>query len=108
MDSVTVLLWLKGNRLSHWRTSYYKVILISICPVAKLLERSGMSKMALLHTLYCLVEGDHMKTIADAVRGILDGHIILSRDGCKSHFPAIDIQNSVSRIMKEIVSEETL
>lgn len=75
----------------------------------KLMERAGNSDKGSITALYTvLVEGDDMtEPIADETRSILDGHIILSRAlAAKNHYPAIDVQQSVSRVMNAIVSKE--
>ncbi len=75
----------------------------------RILERSGRSKTGTITAIYTvLVEGDDFnEPIADAVRGILDGHIILSRAiAAKNHYPSVDVLNSVSRLFPELANKE--
>ena len=75
----------------------------------KILERSGRSDKGAITAIYTvLVEGDDFnEPIADAVRGILDGHIILSRQiAARNHYPSVDVLNSVSRLFPELATKE--
>lgn len=75
----------------------------------RLLERAGTDAVGSITGIYTvLVDGDDMnEPIADAVRSILDGHIVLSRSvAAQNHYPAIDILNSVSRVMIEVADKE--
>jgi len=77
----------------------------------RLLERSGNSATGSITAFYTiLVAGDDMnEPVADEVRSILDGHIILSSELARQyHYPAIDVLSSISRILTQIVDKEHL
>jgi flagellum-specific ATP synthase len=89
-------------------TRSYTPSVFSLLP--RLLERPGVSARGTITGLYSvLVEGDDMdEPVADAVRGYLDGHIVLSRRlADRNHYPAIDILGSLSRVAPRLMSPAT-
>ena len=93
----------------HPASRGYVPSVFSLLP--KLLERTGTSELGAITSIYTvLVEGDDMnEPVADAVRGFLDGHIVLSRKLANAnHFPAVDVLSSVSRLDRSVCNEEEL